>query len=566
VATKLFLRSTQNNALGATYFDMVAAAGSVTATGVVNSAASGTEIQWTQTAGGAVLQFISGRVPAGGFTLTSTDISIWAAESNALANAGGRYRVFKRSAAGVETELGGGPFNDGVEFGTSAAEMLWVGNVTDTAFAEDDRILLKLYITNIGTMGASRTCTLTYNGADAATGDSFFNIAETVSFKAEAVTGSTGLATATEAAQAPSGKAIAALGLATNPATGLALSGKAIAALGLATNPATGVVLAGAQVRATALANASEASVPLGSAVPAALATDSAAAQALSGKAISGLGVAADPGTGLALAGAQIRPAGLANATDAAALLGSARPTGSTSGAETAVGLTGSLIAPCAAAAEVEAALALGVATAAGLALDPCQALAFGGTVVWLTGSSADVAAATGLAARALRSATAAVEDAAAAALTGAAIAPAGIAAGSSSAGAMSPIGLRAVTAANDNGFALQLVIGGSAGPVEAAAANDNALALGLAAPWGTAIGAAGAQSLLRVSLRSIELAAGAGTALVLVGQTVAPIPAPPTRRTCRHSPAGEGIRNQSYRGRPSSALQRPVNLSRGSR
>lgn len=191
MATKLFLRSTQNNAIGATYFDMLPAAGSGTATAVVDTAASGTEIQWTQTAGGAVIQWVSGRAPAGGFTLTSTDISVWARESNGQANAGGRYRVFKRAANGTETELGGGPFNDGVEFGTSAAEMTWTGNVTDTAFAEDDRILLKLYITNVGTMGGNRTCTLTYNGADAATGDSFFNIAETVSFKAESTTHAT---------------------------------------------------------------------------------------------------------------------------------------------------------------------------------------------------------------------------------------------------------------------------------------------------------------------------------------------------------------------------------------
>jgi hypothetical protein len=186
MATKLFLRGTQANGIGATYFDMVTTAGSGAATAVVDTTASGTEIQWTQTAGGSVIQWVSGRAPSGGFTLTTTDISIWAHESAAQANSGGRYRVFKRASNGVETELGGGPFNDGVEFGTSATEMTWVGNVTDTAFAEDDRILLKVYITNVGTMGGGRTCTLTYNAADAATGDSFLNIAETVTFKAEA--------------------------------------------------------------------------------------------------------------------------------------------------------------------------------------------------------------------------------------------------------------------------------------------------------------------------------------------------------------------------------------------
>lgn len=187
MATKLFLRSTQDNGIGATYFDMLAAAGAGSTTAVVGLTDSGTNIQWTQTSGGAVIQWVSGRVPSGGFTLTTTDISIWALESNANDNAGGRYRVFRRESDGTETELGGGPFDDGVEFSKSpGAEMSWAGNVTDTAFVENDRILVKLYATNVGVMTAG-TATLTYNAADAATGDSFFNIAETVAFKAEDV-------------------------------------------------------------------------------------------------------------------------------------------------------------------------------------------------------------------------------------------------------------------------------------------------------------------------------------------------------------------------------------------
>lgn len=187
MATKLFLRNTTANGIAAGYRDMVTAAGGSAVTAVVNTVASGTEIQWTDVGGGAVIQWVSGRAPAGGFTLTTTDISIWARESMIGANCGGRYRVFKRTAAGVETELGGGPFDDGVEFGTADTEMTWIGNAADTAFAENDRILLKIYVANIGTMGGGFTCTLTVNAADASTGDSFLSIAETVAFKAEDV-------------------------------------------------------------------------------------------------------------------------------------------------------------------------------------------------------------------------------------------------------------------------------------------------------------------------------------------------------------------------------------------
>ncbi|MDP2735985.1 MAG: hypothetical protein Q8P12_07320 [bacterium] len=189
MATKLVLRDTQTNGVGdGTYFDMlVGSFGVSTSTAVVDSVSGGTDIPWTQTAGGSRIRWISGRVPAGGFTLTTSDLSIWAHESNANANAGGSYTLFVRNPNGVETEIPGGPFDDGVEFTkTTPTEMTWAGDVTDTALAEDDRLVLEIRIDGVGTMGANQTCTLTYNGADGADGDSFLNLNETVAFKAEA--------------------------------------------------------------------------------------------------------------------------------------------------------------------------------------------------------------------------------------------------------------------------------------------------------------------------------------------------------------------------------------------
>ena len=165
-----------------------AGAGAVTFAVTTNGS---TEKQWTTTGTGPAIEWVTGRTPAGGFTLTTTDISVWCHESATAANAGGRYRVFKLDKNGIVTEVGGGPFSDGVEFTKDTpTEMTWAGNVTDTAFVEDDRILLRLYITNVGAMGTGQTCTLTFNAAAAATGDSFFNIAQTVVFKAEETVGS----------------------------------------------------------------------------------------------------------------------------------------------------------------------------------------------------------------------------------------------------------------------------------------------------------------------------------------------------------------------------------------
>lgn len=139
------------------YLELVTAGGSGNVPLVVNTVASGTEVQWTRVAGGEVLAWISLRLAAG-LTLTTADVYIFAKESHINANCGGRARLFRREPNGTETELGGGPFDDGVEFTTTSTAYTWTCNFTDTAFNAGDRIMLKLYITNIGTMGGGYTC------------------------------------------------------------------------------------------------------------------------------------------------------------------------------------------------------------------------------------------------------------------------------------------------------------------------------------------------------------------------------------------------------------------------
>ena len=115
----LALRNTQNakpnvdlSVIGTDdVYDMLATFGAASDTLVVNTQASGTEILFTKTAGGSSVAFVSGRVPAGGFTLTSTFLSAWLHESNMNANCGGRFRLFKYTpgAPATLTEIGGGP-------------------------------------------------------------------------------------------------------------------------------------------------------------------------------------------------------------------------------------------------------------------------------------------------------------------------------------------------------------------------------------------------------------------------------------------------------------------------
>lgn len=161
MATKLYLTGVQNNGIGAGEYDMrtsgTPGAGSETDQGWSETVASGTEIQFDLTSGasGQVIEWVSGRTPAGGFTLSGAmNFSFRARESNMNANIGMRARVYRRTPAGVYTEVGGGPFNDGVELGTSNAVMTWSGTPSaGLAFAENDRVVVRFFITNVGTMG-----------------------------------------------------------------------------------------------------------------------------------------------------------------------------------------------------------------------------------------------------------------------------------------------------------------------------------------------------------------------------------------------------------------------------
>lgn len=195
MATKLFIRQTTAHKTGvAGRFDLCVPAGTAAVEATVNTTASGTEIQWTATAGGQVLEWISPPLAAG-FTLATTDtmtFNIWARENNMSANIGGRARVFKLPVSGgALAELPGGPYDDGVEFGTADAVHNWTGVVSSNqTFVEGDRIVVRYYITNVGVMAGSFTGILSYDGpTGAADGDSWFQLNNNVTFQTEAVQG-----------------------------------------------------------------------------------------------------------------------------------------------------------------------------------------------------------------------------------------------------------------------------------------------------------------------------------------------------------------------------------------
>lgn len=143
---------------------------------IIDTTASGTEILFAK--------FITPPVQAAVTISGAVTFNLWALESSMFANVGFRARLFKYSPGinGTETEMGGSPFDDGAEFGTSAALMTWTGTPTsNNVLAAGDRIVIKIYATNIGTMAAPYTATFYHSDSTPAgsNGDSFVQFTET---------------------------------------------------------------------------------------------------------------------------------------------------------------------------------------------------------------------------------------------------------------------------------------------------------------------------------------------------------------------------------------------------
>lgn len=192
VGSLLYLRDSTANGISG-FRDLLATKGSATATGVVTTVASGSDIQWTKTAGGAALAWISRRlVQPATFTAASgyPKLQYMASESGNSVNAQVRVRVWKRDLGGTETLLWG-PYDRGAELTTSIgatqiSQGVPVGTPGLTATLDvNDRIVVRVYANNSGTMG-NGTATLQYDGASPSTNMATFAIgAEGLIFKAE---------------------------------------------------------------------------------------------------------------------------------------------------------------------------------------------------------------------------------------------------------------------------------------------------------------------------------------------------------------------------------------------
>src|SRR5512135_1091398 len=125
MATTLYMRNTTANLISP-YSDVSTSAGASATTGVTTTTNGGSHIQTTKTAGGALLEWISGGAPIAGFTLAGqVTAHCYAYESVVGVNGTVEVRLFKRALDGSEVEIPGGPWSFGTELGTSAGSCTW---------------------------------------------------------------------------------------------------------------------------------------------------------------------------------------------------------------------------------------------------------------------------------------------------------------------------------------------------------------------------------------------------------------------------------------------------------
>lgn len=192
-ATVLYARRTAVHTVGGNFFDLLPTRGSsASTTGVRATSAGATELQWTRTSGGTILEWISPRFKYD-FMFDSMDGTVAnvaqantsGSQSATSVNSSVRFKIFRRSKLGAETLLL--TFNGGAESPTSqsaSSPFMSPASYATTACYADDRLIMRAYAINVGTM-ANGTATLGYD-SNALIGNTTVTLYNIEQFKAEA--------------------------------------------------------------------------------------------------------------------------------------------------------------------------------------------------------------------------------------------------------------------------------------------------------------------------------------------------------------------------------------------
>jgi hypothetical protein len=137
-------------------------------TSVTATAASGTKIAMTKTSGGTTLKWITKPLrKAVTISAVPAFVTCWAKEDNAAANTSFGFDLF-RYTSGAEWSTSFLAYANTTEVTTTAANTKVVtGNLTASTastFAAGDRLVIKGYVVNVGTMAVSHSFTMDYDG------------------------------------------------------------------------------------------------------------------------------------------------------------------------------------------------------------------------------------------------------------------------------------------------------------------------------------------------------------------------------------------------------------------
>lgn len=163
---------------------------SVTSTCTLASSAwGGISVQLVAASTDVPLEWIGPRFASGWAAETANQFggNVWAVESSFAANCGVRVKVFRRQPDGTESQIYTVSTSELVVFeGGSGLKSLAGGTVTPTSCQPDDRLVVRPYLINVGTMGGGATCTLYYDHDVAdVDGDSFLTFVGLPEWKGE---------------------------------------------------------------------------------------------------------------------------------------------------------------------------------------------------------------------------------------------------------------------------------------------------------------------------------------------------------------------------------------------
>jgi hypothetical protein len=146
-------------------------------TSVTNTTSSGDNIECTDTAGGTAVKWITKPMEKDVAIAGMVFQNIWCKESNASGNAGVGMTLHEYTTSEQTAFL---DTNGTVEAGTTIAPMRQLSAApTGTTIDAGNRLAIKLQTIAVGTMGASQTLTVDYDGAASGVdGDTYIDLAE----------------------------------------------------------------------------------------------------------------------------------------------------------------------------------------------------------------------------------------------------------------------------------------------------------------------------------------------------------------------------------------------------